>query len=106
MLGDRQRLGEERDALGFAGDAEAGFQTRPSRCSVRIARPSAWKVWMETALPLLRQQADKTLAHLRGGAAGEGDGEAALRRHAALGDEMRDAVGQRARLAGTRARRR
>ena len=40
------------------------------------------------------------LAHLARGAAREGDGEAVLRRDAALRDQVRDAVGQRAGLAG------
>src|SRR4051794_4662868 len=74
------------------------------QCSRRMARPSEWKVWMATLFRAGGQQACKALAHLAGGAAGEGDGEAALRGGAALGDQMGDAIGEGAGLPRTRAR--
>ena len=59
-------------------------------------------MWIETCAGAAGQQMRQALAHLGGGAAGEGDGEAVLGGDAALGDQMRDAVGQRAGLARAR----
>ncbi len=51
-----------------------------------------------------REQGLQALAHLGGGLVGEGDGEHLPRAHAEVGDHVRYAVGEHARLAGPRAR--
>ena len=100
MLGEVERLDEQGDALGFARDAKAAREPGGARMLAQDRKPER----MEGVDRDLRRSRGSSgrqpLAHFRGGAAREGDGEAMLRRDAALGDEMGDAMGQRAGLAG------
>ena len=97
---DRRNFGEERAALGFAGDAKAAMEAG-GLGPLAQERQTEGVEGVDRHLPgaVRRQQAREPFAHLGRRAAGEGDRESTCRGDAEIGDQMRDAMGQRAGLA-------
>ncbi len=97
---DVERLREQRRALGLARDPEAAIEAGGAGVLAQDRQSERMEGGNRHPPGLVRQEADEPLAQLRGGAAGEGDGKAAFGGDAALGDQVRDPMGQRAGLAG------
>jgi len=86
------------------GDAEIQRQVEPrgvlpeNRQSQRVKRHDR----NSRPLVAIGQQLHQTVAHFLRRAATEGDRQTVFRQHAVIGDQVSDAVSQRARLAGAR----
>ena len=78
---------------------KSGARPRRSPCARRIASPSEWKLCTATSLAASPSSSGEPRPQFLGGLAREGDGEAGGGGHAAIEDEVGDAVGQHARLA-------
>ena len=95
-----EALLDEPHLVGLVVDREVRCGSRAAGASRRRIRPqAAWKVRIQIARATGPSRSLEPLAHLAGGLVREGDREDLVRLHAAGVDQVRDAVGEHARLA-------
>ena len=99
VRGHVEGLGEQRDPLRFARDPKAAMEAGGARMLAQDGEAEGMEGVKRDLSGAVGKQCRKALAHVGGGAAGKGDGEAALRGHVTLGNEVGDAMGQGAGLA-------
>ena len=93
-FGDLQRIPEQFEPFGLRCDPEAALQAGRVPVLMEDGEAQGVEGVQRDLLPGVRQQDSQAVAHLAGGPAGEGHGQAAGRRDGMVRHQVREAVGE------------